>query len=187
MKGHTASIPAPPSQRVVQRRTATTAFSALATLVLLLSLGTGAHAQVAPLYWEVVNRQTGECLTVHNASLAHAADVRVAPCVGGVHQGWMRLDFGNGFNSFFVKHTDMALDVAHRGTTNGTDVVQGAWNPYPWRSDSFNQQWRLIVVDGHYQLAARHADGMCLDRDGWGDVIINTCELGKWSQQWSFR
>ncbi|GIG23687.1 hypothetical protein Cch01nite_44110 [Cellulomonas chitinilytica] len=151
----------------------------------MLSLGTSSRAQVAPGYWEVRNRQTSECLTVKDALPYHAADVRVAWCAGGVHQGWRLDPVGDEYYQVRVLHTGMCLDVAYRGTTNGSDVIQGVCQP-TWKQTSYNQHWKLVAVDGHFLLVPRHAQGMCLDKDGWGDAIIWTCDANKWWQQWSF-
>jgi hypothetical protein len=190
MSGNSPSTLASASRRPFRGRVPRVAVTVIAALGLLLSLGTAAHADIAvdgPMK-AVMSRQSGGCLTVKDAKLwTHAADVRVEACRIGGHQQWRLEDLNNGFYRILVHHnTNMCLDVAHRGTTNGTNVLQGQCAQNTALPTSYNQQWRLTVVDGAYLLSPRHASGMCLEKDYWNDAVIYTCQPDKWWHHWLF-
>ena len=133
-----------------------------------------------------MNHQTGECLDVGGASTAHAADVGVWRCVQADNQLWRFQYVGNGFYQVRVRHTDMCLDVAYRGTGDNANVIQASCAD-PTLATSYNQQWRLADMGGYMQLVARHS-GKCLDKTGSGDVVQWTCGDSRWWwQQWSLR
>ncbi|HKS44201.1 MAG TPA: RICIN domain-containing protein [Amycolatopsis sp.] len=155
---------------------------AVASSVLTGMAMTTAHAStesVVPGYYQVINRQTGECLDVWGAATNHAATVGVWRCVGADNQQWKPVYTGDGFYEIRVLHTDMCLDVAYASQSAGAQVVQGTC----WGGE--NQQWRPVPVDGTwYRLIARHS-GMCLDKDYWGYAVQWSCGNGYW-QQWAF-
>ncbi|WP_236123289.1 RICIN domain-containing protein [Cellulomonas palmilytica] len=117
------------------------------------------------------------------ASLRHAADVRVEQCREGAHQQWRVVPVGYGYYQVRARHSDMCLDVYDRRWENWTNVIQGVCQD-PYLSTSFNQHWRLVGVDGHYELTPRHATGMCLNKH-YNDAIIYQCNHAPW-QQWRF-
>ncbi|MEP6462395.1 MAG: RICIN domain-containing protein [Frankiaceae bacterium] len=83
----------------------------LALVLVLVAVGAAqgvAQAGPAPGYYQVVNRQTNECLEVSGASAFHAANVDVSRCIGEDHQQWHPRYVGNGFYELRVRHTTCA-------------------------------------------------------------------------------
>jgi hypothetical protein len=151
--------------------------------VALVAVPSPAQAAPAGLY-QVVNRQTDECLGVWNASRAHAADVEVAACNDASHRLWRPHPAGvfDGRQYYFliVQHTGMCLNVVDYGQADGIRVVQAAC------SYTSNEQWRFDPVPDteNFWIVARHSQ-KCLDKAWGGSVVQWRCWRGnEWWQQW---
>jgi Ricin-type beta-trefoil lectin domain len=139
----------------------------------------------AAAYYQVVNRQWDQCLSVEGGSTQHAADVIAERCDAAPQRLWTKVPaekVGN-VQYFYLKvqHTDMCLNVAYYGQADGDDVVQATC------SGSVNEQWAFsdLKDTGHQLLTVRHS-GKCLDKAWAGDVVQWRCHGGvdNWWQQW---
>jgi hypothetical protein len=169
-----------------RRRPLIIAFLALlATVLGGVAFPAAAQAKATTTYYQIVNRQTDECLDVWGGATQHAANVGVATCVGADHELWYlqyaASDTSGTYYYIRVRHTGMCLNVAYYGQANGSDVVQATC------SNGTNEQWRLQPTDsGFYRLIAR-SSGKCLDKAGNGDVVQWTCwGAYEWWQHWRF-
>lgn len=137
----------------------------------------------APSSFELVNRATGKCLDLSDASAADGANVQLWSCNGTSGQRWQIEDLGDDTNRLVNVASGKALDVADCGTGDGAAIQQWAW------LDNSCQRWRLVTTDsgGWLRLQNQNSGAVadvanCGDADGT-DVrqwswLDNTC------QQW---
>jgi hypothetical protein len=145
-----------------------------------------AAAQTGNTYYQLINRQDGQCLAVRGASPNHAAGIRVTPCYGGLEQQWRLVAVDGGFHQVRVRHTDMCLDVAYRRGDNGAGIVQASCAD-PSQTTSWNQHWRVENIGGYYHLKPRHVyDNKCLHKSGDSVIQYDCLSWNQWWDQWSF-
>jgi hypothetical protein len=156
---------------------------AVVAVVVGLLPGTPAQASTGPIYYQIVNMQTDECLAVSGGSTQHAANVVVSRCDGSESQMWYLESAGGGYQYIKARHSGMCLNVANWGQADGSDVVQAVC------SGSTNERWHrdsTAVPPGHERLFAAHS-GKCLDKAWNGDVVQWQCwGYWEWWQHWKF-
>lgn len=95
--------------------------------------GDGAGAQVT----RIVNRNSGRCVDVVNASTVNGAEIIQYDCHSNANQQWQLQPVGGGYHQIIAQHSGRCLDVASASTANGARIQQYDCN------GGTNQQWSL--------------------------------------------
>jgi GH43 family beta-xylosidase len=145
-------------------------------------------AAVEGASFEVVNRNSGLCLTVAGGSSADGGDVVQGTCANGARSAssWILDPTADGHHRFVNAATSKVLDSASCGTADGTDARQWAWLA------NACQQWQPTPTgDGGYLTIANRANGKVLDvancTTAVGGDVRQWRSLGNACQQWSIR
>jgi hypothetical protein len=96
--------------------------------------------------YTVVDKQTGDCMDVFNASTADGAQVVHWPCNGGANQEWaLRLAPGGDGQDYQLVSvlSGKCLDATALGTQPGTPMQQ--WDCHQDPFNPANQAWRVEV------------------------------------------
>jgi GH43 family beta-xylosidase len=138
--------------------------------------------------YEVVNRNSGLCLTVAGASTADGGDVVQGACADGVKSGssWTMDPTADGAYRFVNAASNKVLDSAGCGSADGTDARQWAWLA------NSCQEWQPGPTgDGGYLTITNRANGKLLDvancATASGADVRQWRSLGNACQQWSIR
>jgi hypothetical protein len=167
-------------------RAFTVALVAITFLIGLTTQQPAAAAGADDRFYELINRQDGQCLAVVAASLNHAAVVNVAPCYGGYEQQWRLRAVDAGYFQVVARHSGMCLDVAYRRADNNAGIVQASCAD-PALTTSWNQHWKLERTPGYYRLRPRHTyDTKCLNKSGNSVVLYDCMPSYDWWDQWTF-
>lgn len=178
-----ARLPQPP-----RRHRLRTAFTILAAITLLAILAPQhrAEAHTGDIYYQLINRQDGQCAAVRGGSGNHAEPVVATRCYGGLEEQWRLVPVGGGFHQLRVRHSNMCLDVAYRRGDNGAGIVQATCAD-PTQATSWNQHWQVVYIGGYYQLKPRHVyDNKCLHKSGNSVIQYDCMQPDSWWDQWSF-
>ncbi|HYF61934.1 MAG TPA: RICIN domain-containing protein [Herpetosiphonaceae bacterium] len=104
-------------------------------------------------YFTLVNRYTGKCLDLNNASTADGAKIQQWTCNNSNAQQWRLVAAGNGGYQLVSRASGKCADVAAWSTADGAFVNQWACG-----ANQANQQWNVeAVADGWVRLASRHS------------------------------
>ncbi|AJW80772.1 alpha-L-arabinofuranosidase (plasmid) [Clavibacter michiganensis subsp. insidiosus] len=145
-------------------------------------------AAVEGASFEVVNRNSGLCLTVAGGSTANGGDVVQGACGNAARSAssWILDPTADGAYRFVNAATSKVLDSAGCGTADGTDARQWAWLA------NACQQWLPTPIgDGGYLTIANRANQKVLDvancTTAAGGDVRQWRPLGNACQQWSIR
>jgi Ricin-type beta-trefoil lectin domain len=132
--------------------------SALLGLVLVgLSAAASPAAASTPQFYELIARNSGQCLDVQNQSTVPGALIQQYLCWGGQNQQWQFQPTDNGYVEVIARNSGQCLDVKDQSTAPGAHIQQ-----YPcWGGPG--QQWYFSYREGgYYEVIARNS-GLCLD------------------------
>jgi hypothetical protein len=136
--------------------------------VTLTDIGTGVHDvriladasnEPVPLYYRIINRNSGKVVDVQTPHDASGTPVGQWSYNGGPWQKWQFVDLGNGYFQIESLNSGLCLDVSGWSSADGAAVLQWGCN------GGQNQQFRLAPFGSYLQLKARHS-GKCLTVSG---------------------
>lgn len=137
--------------------------------------------------FEIVNRNSGLCLTVAAGSLANGGDVVQGSCSNAVTapSSWVLDSTADGHYRIVNAASHKVLDSAGCGTADGTDARQWAWLA------NACQQWRIDATPDGYLTVNNRANGKVLDATNCSTAIGGDVRqwrgLGNACQQWTVR
>ncbi|MDY0914554.1 RICIN domain-containing protein [Rathayibacter festucae] len=145
-------------------------------------------AAVKGASFEVVNRNSGLCLTVAGGSTADGGDVVQGACADNARSvsSWILDPTADGAYRLVNAATSKVLDSANCGTADGTDARQWAWLA------NACQQWQPTSTgEGGYLKVTNLANGKVLETANCstavGGDVRQWRSLGNACQQWSIR
>ncbi|MBD8103923.1 alpha-L-arabinofuranosidase [Plantibacter flavus] len=144
-------------------------------------------ASVEGASFEVVNRNSGLCLTVAGGSTVDGGNVVQGACANSATaaSSWVMDSTADGAYRFVNASTNKVLDSANCGTADGTDARQWAWLA------NTCQEWLPAPASEGYLTIANRANGKMLDvancTTAAGGEVRQWRALGNACQQWSIR
>ncbi len=103
--------------------------------------GPSGEKTATPTSYTLVNRGSGKCLDLENASPADGANVRQWTCTGHAAQKWRIEDQADDTSRLVNVASGKALDVADCSTADGADLRQWSW------MNNTCQRFRMVVSD----------------------------------------
>lgn len=137
--------------------------------------------------FEVVNRNSGLCLTVADGSTADGGNVVQGACADDATaaSSWIMDPTADGAYRFVNAATNKVLDSANCGSADGTDARQWAWLA------NTCQEWLPAPGADGYLTIGNRANGKMLDvancTTAVGGEVQQWRDLGNACQQWSIR
>ncbi len=133
----------------------------------------------------LINRATGKCLDVYNASTADGGDVRQWTCTGRQNQRWLIEAQSDGTNELTNAGSGKTLDVAGCGTADGTNIQQWVW------LNNACQKWSLVETDNGWIRLQNANSGKVADVADCNAADGTDVRLWTWlnnnCQQWQTR
>jgi GH43 family beta-xylosidase len=144
-------------------------------------------ADVQGASFEVVNRNSGLCLTVADGSVTDGGNVVQGRCndTAGSPSSWIFDSTADGHYRLVNASTHKVLDSANCGTANGTDARQWAWLA------NACQEWLPTQAANGFLTIKNRANGKVLDAanctTALGGDVRQWSALGNACQEWSIR
>jgi hypothetical protein len=133
----------------------------------------------------LVNRATGKCLDVNEASAADGAIVQLWTCNAGLNQRWRVAVLADGTGRLVSLGSGKALDNENCGTADGTAIRQWSWLDNPC------QRWTFPVTDSGWVRLENPHSGKVADVANCGSADGTGVRLWSWlnnhCQQWQVK
>lgn len=126
--------------------------------------------------YQVIDKLSGKCLEVREASQAVGAELQQATCTIIDNQLW-NLELKGDYFQLVVKHSGQCLSINNGWEVNGQSIVQMPCG------GTDNQLWNVAALS-HSPIAVKHSN-KCLGITATGGVTVfqKNCD-GSASQQW---